>query len=759
MEVSTDYKILSNKRKFTRGNVTKIHDKIADIPNWSSGEKLKTQASLLCYQTELSKLNDAIQKLSFEHSKRDDEMHQDLTRCEEYNEKIEECLILLNQSQAVPAQASSVALNAPNPNASSLSSVARSLLKTPTAPLPHFKSTEEEDFLKFIAQFEETISKFNYEDYDKFLLLKQQISGRALFLIESLDPSEQSYEDAKNLLSDALAAPEIQKANAINRLLNLKLSYDSEPFEFISKVCQIRKSAKRLKMTAEDFIAHFVWNSMNEKFKNHMIHLTNKTHPTLDEINSEFFKVTERYESSQSNQYKNPKSKSESVKTNQKPIEKASVGLAANVQYRKINCSICLKENKNSDHFTAKCPNYIEPKDKIERLKQMNACTKCAYTNHSTANCNFHFKRSCATCNGWHFDFLCVRSGVPANTPKKSDSKSKQPKQEKVEAKDSNKKETTNAGLTIITEALPNRIQSETILPTFTCEMENNALIRSLKDGGCQSTFLRRQVAIDNDLKVTQKNVSLKVNGFNTAQTYQTEMVEIKLKFGDKIHTIEAICIPEINIELNLPGLNKIVKTFLKKGYSLADKFLTNGKEKISNIDLILGSGSAHCILDNHICFCHAKDSVFSDTHMGVLLMGDISTIKKNLDDFPYVSNYSNHSSQNTNETFEYYANSYNFLCFGKPKSDSEESYFEEIKFSESNANFSVIDDNGRLIESKLQKATNEVLENQCFRFTNYDFEKYDESSLVVNKKLVKFALDKTTRDETGRLTIPLLWN
>ena len=64
------------------------------------------------------------------------------------------------------------------------------------------------------------------------------------------------------------------------------------------------------------------------------------------------------------------------------------------------------------------------------------------------------------------------------------------------------------------------------------------------------------------------------VKGFNAVQNYDTEVVEVVLRFGKTVHKIHAILIPSINSSLSLPGLGKVVKTFKEKGYHLADKYL-----------------------------------------------------------------------------------------------------------------------------------------------------------------------------------------
>ena len=103
-------------------------------------------------------------------------MDKELKECEEYQDKIIESLNRLQTHSAVPIPGQQ----------STTPDIQRSLLRSPQAPLPVFNSEPGEDFELFVRNFEDTVSKFNYASYDKFLLLKQQIKGKALFLIESL---------------------------------------------------------------------------------------------------------------------------------------------------------------------------------------------------------------------------------------------------------------------------------------------------------------------------------------------------------------------------------------------------------------------------------------------------------------------------------------------------------------------------------------------------------------------------------------------
>ena len=97
-------------------------------------------------------------------------LDRELAVCEDYKDKIIESL---NRLQPRLTRANGAL-------SSALTDAQRSMLRSPQAPLPVFHSKPGEEFELFVQNFEDTVSKFNYAAYDKFLLLKQQIKGRAL---------------------------------------------------------------------------------------------------------------------------------------------------------------------------------------------------------------------------------------------------------------------------------------------------------------------------------------------------------------------------------------------------------------------------------------------------------------------------------------------------------------------------------------------------------------------------------------------------
>ena len=202
--------------------------------------------------------------------------------------------------------------------------IRREVSLSPIAPLPKFTSGEEEDLNRFFLQFEETISKFSYPDYDKLLLLKQ-VSGRASILLNSLEADRQSYAHAKELT--ALASPETQRFSIIRQLSEMKLSVDSDPFEYISKMKYIMEGVKKFNMDADAFLQYFFWTGMNDLFQSQLIQITNHSKPNLKEITDKCFEACERYQNLQKHS-KDRKKKANSVAAIQLVVTQMVVLLA-----------------------------------------------------------------------------------------------------------------------------------------------------------------------------------------------------------------------------------------------------------------------------------------------------------------------------------------------------------------------------------------------------------------------------------------------
>ena len=295
--------------------------------------------------------------------------------CQDYNDKLLSCLVAIKDS-STPSQ---------SPANSDPSHSARSLLKSPVAPLPKYCSSEDEDLARFFEEFEDTLSKFHYPEYDKLLLLKQQISGRALILVESLEADKQGYSHAKALLLKALASDDAQRFKVLRQLSQLKLSPHCDPYEYISKVRLIIERVRKLNISVDNVLQFFIWEGLNDSFKTHLVHITNTSKPALSDIVDKFFEASERY-CSQPNKVNHFKLNPAKNATSSVP---EATSLAVDAKYvRQSNfkpCSLCSKfDGTQADHPIYKCTKFDTAEAKLEKLKQLRGCVKCSNTNHNS---------------------------------------------------------------------------------------------------------------------------------------------------------------------------------------------------------------------------------------------------------------------------------------------------------------------------------------------------------------------------------------
>ena len=124
-------------RAARRSQVTKIYNDKDEFHLLTTVEKAVKKSKLKSLQTELQSLNSSIQQKVVEEES-DADLLNEIETSDKYFDNVQECIVLLDDVE------------------SNTSDIARSLLKSPVAPLPKFCSKEGEDLNKFLRNFEET---------------------------------------------------------------------------------------------------------------------------------------------------------------------------------------------------------------------------------------------------------------------------------------------------------------------------------------------------------------------------------------------------------------------------------------------------------------------------------------------------------------------------------------------------------------------------------------------------------------------------
>ena len=726
--------VFISQRKVLRKKVTECYNRSERYDSFSASQKQTERSLLSSYKADLHDIDAKILRLKFSDDVRESDLDDAVTACQEYKDKIECCLALLEDRRSTASYNGNVR------------DAARSLLKQPTAPLPKFNSAKNEDLLRFFTEFESTTGAYNYPDRDLLLLLKQQVEGRGKILLDSLEADKQSFKDAKDLLISAFASGEMRKFCSIRQLTEIKLNKGDDPFVFISQLRNICESVKVLKLTSDDFLQYFAWSGLEERFKVELVQITGKTHPSIQDILDNFFIACERYDNyrkikfSQSNDPKSNPDKITSLAVKVKPEQKGF-----------YSCSLCSEDcGHDADHVLHKCKKFATKQSKLDKLKALNGCQKCGNIKHPTDKCRFKFKRRCVYCSQWHFDFLCGKISPSEVSQSKANSSSEVSEQVTR----------TNSGVAVLPA-----VGGHSVLPTFTFTIPGkNKLYRCIKDSGSQNTFISKELCEHNNFKTVKENLTLTVNGFNGSKNYKTKVVEVCIEVGTEAFKIPAIVTPEIEVQLSLPLLGTIVDSFKSKGYKFADLLLSDETREISGIDMLLGTDAVHCIIGKDVLFGRHNPSVYIETPVGVMLVGNINHLAENLPFLPAcnVSEFFHSLPVTTpavSDDLPMNLNTHSFLCndYIVPMIDEE---IHDLQYESllTNCSFSVLS-RGKLIESKLEEATNQILEVECRNYYNYDHNIYNDQTKELDGKLVDFTLKNISREDDGRIQVPLLWN
>ena len=131
-------KVLVKSRRYIRGRVTALFNQRDSFSTLSQLDRDIKKSTLGDHLADLKEYNALIQNSKW--SDDDDGLERELKECEEYFTKINSCLCSISGiSAATPSPATS----------SDVIRGARSSLKSPTAPLPTYNGSEEQDLSRF----------------------------------------------------------------------------------------------------------------------------------------------------------------------------------------------------------------------------------------------------------------------------------------------------------------------------------------------------------------------------------------------------------------------------------------------------------------------------------------------------------------------------------------------------------------------------------------------------------------------------------
>ena len=617
---------LSARRGYVRQKITKLHTKVNENRiTWSKQEIAMHLLKCKDLHVEITSLDEEIFSICISLKMSEAELSERSSSDENYTDALHSITSILETPVLEHEDAMNHTYDPSVPHVGGTFSTTK--MKLPQVQFPAFGNNTGENLGTFLKSFEAIIEKHRLSSYEKFVYLQKQLSNAPKVLIDSLDISQHSYENAKDLLQQAFDSTEKSKYDIIHTLANLNLPLHEQPYNYIGKMRTIVSAITALDITVDDIVNYFVWKGFNRDFQGHLTNITNKCNPNLEEINNCIFEAAERY----NKQLKLSKNVDEKINKTFKPKE--ANAMAVNINEKpKIFCVLCSADKNPNDHQLRNCTVYETPRNKFDKLRKIKACVLCSFANHDSNNCKFQFKSNCRNCDGSHMTFLCLkppRPGVSSNAVASS-----HPVNEHFQ-------EITNNVSCI--EDVKSSSQNSIILPTFTARItsnENDIPVRVFKDSGCQTTLICGALAASLNLPVVRENVPLVIHGFNSSRKLRTKIVRFNLKLGENNFSHDAVCIEKIRTNFRVDGIGEVVAAFEQSGYTLADTSYSSGTSGIVNdIDLILGTDADHMLPISYRTYGNASNpdcmSSFIETPIGIVLSGSMQKMTKNLPFLP----------------------------------------------------------------------------------------------------------------------------
>ena len=739
-------KSLIKTRQYTRSKVTRLCNKIDnEIGTLNSFDRQAYLNRINALNDELKQIDKDFLSLCVELDRPEEELDNIGYETDTYDEMIAKCIALLDVRVQTSNDRSDI-LN----SSYALNPHLLNKPRLPEIPLPTFSNQKGENLSKFFMTFESIVDRHNLSDYEKFLYLKKQLKGSALILVDTLDIDQLSYFTAKKLLQEAFDSTVNSKYEIITLLSDLYLPKNSDPYRFIGDMRTVLSGIRSLSITVSDIVQFFIWKGLNSSFQSHLTMITNKSKPNLEEIENNIFEATQRYLKEMGNVVAPNYAKPD--KFNNKPNVSNN---ALNVQMKpKPFCVLCKYDKKDFEHKMELCSIYVTPKDKFDKLRSMNGCTKCSFASHDSKACKFKFKSNCRYCQGPHMSYLCLK---PRSKNENKNSPDVQPG-----------RVSTQNNLSI-TEAAPISGGGSMILPTFSANILGKDFelpVRIFKDSGCQHTFICESLAEFLNLPVINGNLSLTIKGFNSDRVISTKIVKIEVVLNGQKFCLNAICIDNIKTKFSAIKLETVVDAFKENGYKIADENFSSGNfREINNLDLVIGTDADHILPMKYVTFGNTNDpnglSSFIDSSIGVIFSGNVEKMVNNLRFLPKKGDTSKGISNSDLDVLPLsHKQSLEGDCWcASGGVDGEESESQAGVNSSSCENVGKNRLYSRDDECNFDNLNDTDLNNKYKSILNIPDNEPNPVDTETNLKLFEYVLEHTKRDEDGFLVMPIMWN
>ena len=293
----------------------------------------------------------------------------------------------------------------------------------------------------------------------------------------------------------------------------------------------------------------------------------------------------------------------------------------------RYSCSLCDSVGVADNHKIMDCPKFSSPMSKLSKIKDLNGCTKCGLLNHSIKNCRYKFKYKCKYCSQWHAHFLCTKSENETNDHSRKSNKDSSKKNSLY------KRESNCVNFDVMNSSTHS---SNILIPTFTARLRKpgrrNKFVdaRALYDPASQVSFVTERLLKDIEHKIIDKDVTIRITGFNESKLFVTKIVDCALKINNEWRNFHAVVVPEIKSKISVSDVLPIAREFVNESIPLADCHLTREGDA-GIVSLLLGVDFAHILPVQSCTFGNDRKSLVYHTSLGIMLCGNLNVLNCNL--------------------------------------------------------------------------------------------------------------------------------
>lgn len=519
------------------------------------------------------------------------------------------------------------------PEVASSSVDTQSIIKLPTLNLPEFDGSYDK-WLQFSETFEAIINKnLSLTNIQRFYYLQASLKGEAAQCIQSLQVSEANYHVAWQLLRERYYNKRIIISTHVRALFEYP-SINRECHTSLRKLLDhYLKHTRALASLGEPtenwatLLIHLITTKLDSQTKRGWESTSSNTdNPTFDDLSNFLINRCRILEASAVPTVSKPGNYNKSDQ--RLSPNKRNEMIHAHVSTNNFNRSCPLCKGSHELYYCKKLLS-LNPRERLNEVKRVNACTNCLRLTHATANCLANGCKFCGRRHNSRLHFNANDAQQEASNAGQSEAKNtvrESTKNNDVQESSRESSVTVVANLTTLTSSNQQNescfaILSTAIINVFGCDGKE-VECRALLDSGSQSNFVT--TCLFEKLGLNSDTINLTVKGIGNTTSFISNKSEIiiKSRFNGYKRKLPFLIVGKITSEIPTRTYDtKSIK--IPYGLKLADDRFNVSQP----IDVLLGAGVFYELLCVGQIKLGIERPILQKTRLGWIVSGEMHAV------------------------------------------------------------------------------------------------------------------------------------